>query len=559
MRKLTIVANVLILMLFCATLAGANTISNPPFISRPDISPDGSQVVFEYGGDLWLVPFSGGEAKRLTLHMALETRPYFSPDGQTILFAANYSGYMNLYTMPVEGGEPNRLTHGPSSDVPSGWSADGKHVYFYSSLNGSFDAYRVSASGGTPAMIAGALNDAVYGAAPSPDGSKVAFCYRSSYAERNRADNKTYFTSEIYLADNTTPAENFERLTKNMYQDFIPLWSADGKYLYFISDRDGAYNVYRKKLRSIIGGEKKITDVDDYKGVRWLSLSQSGRAVVLYNYKLYSLDLDKGDMTPIDIELYDPPRFTYPASVQRNAVVQDFAVAPDGKKVAYVSNYDVFITASTGGYSKHLVATACREDNITWSRDSNYVVFNRIIDKAMNIVRVDVRTGEEEVLTTGSVNRFGPTYTPDGKAISYQRNHDSIWMMDPDGSNHRMVVELDLHRRLLQDFRRFEFTPDGKWMLITAYNSAGRYDIYAKKMGDDSEPIDLCPLGGFAFPGGFTPDYKSFVFNVNLMNNINSFVIDFEQQATKQKSAKQKLRELLEPPEERRRAGKDRA
>ncbi len=54
----------------------------------PDIYKD--QIVFSYGGDLWLVPSAGGVARRITTHPGLELFPKFSPDGKKIAFTGQY-------------------------------------------------------------------------------------------------------------------------------------------------------------------------------------------------------------------------------------------------------------------------------------------------------------------------------------------------------------------------------------------------------------------------------------------------------------------------------------
>ncbi len=56
----------------------------PHFLEDPAISPDGETVCFSYLSDLWLVPFEGGEAKRITVSKANEWGPIFTPDGKYI-------------------------------------------------------------------------------------------------------------------------------------------------------------------------------------------------------------------------------------------------------------------------------------------------------------------------------------------------------------------------------------------------------------------------------------------------------------------------------------------
>ena len=60
-----------------------------PLVMKPSLSPDGKNIAFSYQGDIWTVPTSGGTAIRLTIHEGYETRPLWSPDGQTIAFSSD--------------------------------------------------------------------------------------------------------------------------------------------------------------------------------------------------------------------------------------------------------------------------------------------------------------------------------------------------------------------------------------------------------------------------------------------------------------------------------------
>src|SRR5687768_2829577 len=73
-------------------------------LRQPDISSN--QIVFSYGGDIWVTPKTGGDAKRITSTGAVESDPHFSPDGQWIAFSSNRSGISQVYIVPSQGGTP---------------------------------------------------------------------------------------------------------------------------------------------------------------------------------------------------------------------------------------------------------------------------------------------------------------------------------------------------------------------------------------------------------------------------------------------------------------------
>jgi len=91
-------------------------------LRQPTISD--SEIVFVYANDLWKCSLQGGNAIRLTSNEGLESSPHFSNDGKTIAFTAQYDGNTDIYTIPATGGEPKRLTWHPSGDVVQGWTAE---------------------------------------------------------------------------------------------------------------------------------------------------------------------------------------------------------------------------------------------------------------------------------------------------------------------------------------------------------------------------------------------------------------------------------------------------
>src|SRR5579872_2137979 len=113
-----------LLVLSLLPCAGRAEADRPLLLQQPTLSK--TQVVFAYGGDLWAVGRRGGDARRLTGGVGLESHPVFSPDGGRVAFAGEYEGNLDVYVVPAAGGEPRRLTHHPDPDVPVGWAPDGK-------------------------------------------------------------------------------------------------------------------------------------------------------------------------------------------------------------------------------------------------------------------------------------------------------------------------------------------------------------------------------------------------------------------------------------------------
>jgi tricorn protease len=106
----------------------------------PDVSQ--TQIAFVYGGDVWMVPKTGGTANRITSSTGEESYPRFSPDGKILAFSATYDGNTDVYTMPVTGGVPLRLTWHAAPDRVVDWHPDGKRILFASGRESGTPAYR---------------------------------------------------------------------------------------------------------------------------------------------------------------------------------------------------------------------------------------------------------------------------------------------------------------------------------------------------------------------------------------------------------------------------------
>ena len=89
-------------------------------LSDPQVSPDGTLVAFalaevdlEEGRrntDLWLVPVSGGEPRRITTNPASDSHPRWSQDGTRVAFLSTRDGGSQVFVLDLAGGEPRKLT-----------------------------------------------------------------------------------------------------------------------------------------------------------------------------------------------------------------------------------------------------------------------------------------------------------------------------------------------------------------------------------------------------------------------------------------------------------------
>src|SRR5260370_20533140 len=221
-------------VLFLGTFAATASAQEPIKLARtPDISPDGKLVAFSYFGDIWVADGAGGVARQVPSHGAHEITPVFSPDGKWIAFSSHRHGSYNVFVIPVESGKPRRLTFDSSNEMVPGWSPDGKSVLFASMRTPSWpvglDLYTVPIEGGRPQRITTTEGrEGVF----SPDGKHLAYVrgpgawYRKGYRGSSNDD--------IWICD--AGGSNNRQLTAFTGQDNSPMWSADGHWVYYVSE-----------------------------------------------------------------------------------------------------------------------------------------------------------------------------------------------------------------------------------------------------------------------------------------------------------------------------------
>lgn len=100
--------------------SGRNTLTYDGY--APDWSPDGSQVVFSRGGDIYKIDANGTGEKQLTTGLAYDTEPAFAPGGGKVVFVSSRDGDRDLYIMNADGsGTPRQLTNQPGDDFFPDW------------------------------------------------------------------------------------------------------------------------------------------------------------------------------------------------------------------------------------------------------------------------------------------------------------------------------------------------------------------------------------------------------------------------------------------------------
>src|ERR1700761_9195649 len=115
-------------LLFSVLQLAAQT--QPRWMQQPAISPDGKWIAFEYKGNIFKVPATGGEAVPLTITSYYSGYPIWSHDGKKIAYASDRYGNFDVYVMNADGSGTSRLTYNSAKDIPYSFSKNDEQVLF---------------------------------------------------------------------------------------------------------------------------------------------------------------------------------------------------------------------------------------------------------------------------------------------------------------------------------------------------------------------------------------------------------------------------------------------
>ena len=450
---------VLVVSLFAILTAQAQ--GSSAYMTEPSLSPDRKEIAFVSGGDIWTVPSSGGSAQLLVSHQATESRPMYSPDGTRLAFVSNRTGNGDIYVLNLQSGDLNRVTFDDAADILDGWSRDGKWLYFSSNardISGMSDVLRVPAMGGTPMQVSADRYTNEFFSAPSPDGASVAFSARGlSNGQWWRKGHSHIDETEIWLKK----GEAYQRITDRGAKQLWPMWSADGTRIFFVSDRTGPQNIW---VQPIGGQEKQLTNFTDGR-VLWASISYDGKQIVFErNFKIWQMSTDGGKPGEVAITLRGAASGPLVDRVTLSSQIREFALSPDGKKVAVVARGEVFAaSAKDGGDAVRVTDTPAGESFVAWSADSKSVVYTSERNEKLQLFQYDFTTQAETQLTqTG--NDYSAIYAPDGKSIAFIRNGRSLMLYDAASKQERELCKFYTDSPPIVGKNTITWSPDSKWV-----------------------------------------------------------------------------------------------
>ncbi len=450
-----------LLGLTVAPLAAQVSTADTRMLAQPAVSA--SHVAFAYAGDLWTARTDGTEVQRLTTAEGDETNPVFSPDGQWIAFAGNYDGNVDVYVVPATGGEPRRLTWHPGADIPQAFTPDGRHLLFTSSradYSGRYSRlYTVPVTGGPETQLP--IPNAAQ-ATYSPDGRFIAYNPIGRAFEQWKGYRGGQ-VSQLWIID--TQTWDVEKIPQpaGRSNDVDPMW-LEADVVWFRSDRDGEFNLYRYDRRS-----KTVTRVTQHADFPVMAASGGGGKIAYEQAGwLHLLDPASGQSRKLTIGVATDLRETRRRWVKGADFLRSGSVSPSGARVALEIRGEIVTVPTEKGDPRNLTNTpGANERSPAWSPDGTQVAY--ISDQGgeyrLHLAPQDGKGAHRIIDLVGAGFYFELEWSPDGKRIAYRDNAQTIYVLEVQSGRARRVAANRVYTP--QGGLSYAWSHDSRWLAYT--------------------------------------------------------------------------------------------
>ncbi len=474
------------------------------FLSNPCLTPDGQTVVFSFEGDLWKASIKDGQASRLTAMQGYETNPRVSPDGKWIAFTGRQYNNADVFVIPITGGEVKQITYHSAADDVNSWSWDSKSLYFSSTRMGQVSGYKVSADGGTPVRVFGNyffLYD--HNLFEHPSTGEIFF--NDTWESSNQVQRKRYkgpFNPDIQAYNPKT--KQYKKYTTWDGKDFGATIDKNGN-IYFISDEaNGEYNLY-----ALDNGKKKaLTKFSS--SIKSPSVNANGGKVVFEkDYQLWIYDVKSDKTDKLDIAIIRNNVLPKEKDFEVKGAISAFDISPDGKKLAFVSRGELFVSDIEGKFIQQVKrGSAERVREVKWLSDNKSLLFSQTLEGYTNWYSIAANGSTSlKQLTSDKRNNRSIVLNKNRTKAVYLSGRDEVRIIDLKTMDSKTIVKDEIWGFQNSDP---SFSPNDEYVLFTAYRSFEQ-DIFVHNI-KENKTTNLTNTGITEAGPAWSPDGKYIFF-----------------------------------------------
>jgi Tol biopolymer transport system component len=287
-------------------------------------------------------------------------------------------------------------------------------------------------------------------------------------------------------------------------EDRNPVFSADGKTVYYLSERSGSFNVWKMELSN----PEKTEQVTFFEKnpVRFLSITNQDDLCFGYNGEIY---LKKQWKKPekVNISLLADEKENQVEYMTLTDGATEMKLSPNGKEIVFIVRGEVFVTSVDYQTTKRITNTPQQERSVSFSPDGRSILYASERDSSWNLYQTRlVRDDEdlfclstvlkEEPVLVSSDETFQPMFSPDGKEVAYLKNRETLMVIHLETKKTRMILDGKYNYSYSDGDQWYEWSPDGQWFLVQySPNSLFMNDVALVKADGKDEPINLTNSG----------------------------------------------------------------
>ncbi len=491
-------------IVICFSIAFNAQSQSAYFLSNPSLTPDGQTVVFSFEGDLWKANINDGQASRLTAMQGYETSPRVSPDGKWIAFTGRQYGNADVFIIPINGGEVKQITYHSTNDDVDSWSWDSKSIYFTSSRYSRSSGFKVSINGGTPVRVFGDnYFQYDHNLVEHPGSGEIFF--NDTWESSSQAQRKRYkgpFNPDIQSYNPKT--KQHKKYTDWEGKDFFATIDKQGN-IYFISDEaNGEYNLY-----TFNNGKKTALTKFSSSIKSPIVNANGGKVVFEKDYQLWVYDVNARKESKLPVSIIRNNILPKEKDYEVKGNISAFDVSPDGKKLAFVSRGELFVSDIEGKFIKEINrGSSERVKEVKWMSDNKSLIFTQTLDGYTNLysIRADSSSTAKR-LTSDKKNNRSIVLTKKRTQAVYLSGRDEVRLLDLKTMQSKTLV-----RDEIWGFQNSDpgFSPNDEYVIFTAYRNFER-DVFIHHI-KDNKTMNLTNTGISEVDPVWSPDGKYIFF-----------------------------------------------